>query len=183
MRGMILGSALLLAAANPAIAVTDPATGLAVDPPAPFVATMAPPVQNAAAAMVITSTTGTPVAVLGDPTVCSVAFRVAPSNANLTQVQLNEFLAKPEMINLTKASLELLFELGEGTLFTVGDVAGLEFDGRMKAGAAPAGVLVYIASMQTPKGVTLLTCFASQADFPRALPQFRGIRDTITPPK
>ena len=175
--------AVSLATAFPAWAVTDPDSGLVVDPPAPFVASIVP---NAAASnappVVITSTAGTPEPVLGNPVICSVRPRPLPQNASRSQEQINQLQANPQVISATKNALAAGFELGDAAPFTVDGVAGLEFQGKMTIGPNP-GVPSYVATMSTPKGVTTLVCVTSEAHFRTAVPQFRAIRDSIRPPR
>lgn len=178
MFGLAVTSAFIVA--GQAYAATDEATGVSVDPPTPFVAeAITDPASPAR--IIIYSSTGTPAAGAAPPALCAVSVRAATGNEGYTQEELNEMSVLPEMINLTKASLELVFDLDEGSVFSVDGVSGIEFTGSFKQNGGTAGMPVYIASMQTPRGVTMMNCMPTQEHFEAALPQFREIRDTIIP--
>jgi hypothetical protein len=166
----------------PALAVTDEASGLAVDPTPPFIATITSELGSAPS-ISVSSNTGAPATEGGDHIACSVGFQEATSNALLTQEKINQISAAPGFIGLTKRRFETAFEVGEPTTFSVAGVTGIEFDGIGKPGAIGEDIHVYYALMQTPKGATVMSCFIGAEYFDGALPQFQAIRDTINPPK
>jgi hypothetical protein len=131
----------------------------------------------------VSSNTGLPAVEGGDHIACSVGFQEATSNALLTQEKINQISAAPGFIGLTRRRFETAFEVGEPTTFSVAGVTGLEFDGVGKPGAIGADIHVYYVLMQTAKGATVMSCFIGADYFASALPHFRAIRDTITPPK
>jgi hypothetical protein len=142
---------------------------------------VSPPPPNTAALIMISSQDDTPPAVGGGNTpLCTVTFRSKP--APLTQAQLNELQGRPDVMSRIKSGFSQTFDFGEPNTFTVDGVAGLEFEGKLRAGPV-AGIPVYMAVMQTPKGVTGLTCNTPAENFGRAVPQFRSIRDRILPPR
>ena len=176
-------SMVVVLSACPAFAVTDQATGLAIEPPAPFTATLVDRLPANTAAMInVTLPGSTAGGFVGDNDECAITFRLLPQNAPYTQQQINATAVSPEMKNLTKASLQLGFDVGDAVEFDIAGAAGLEFVGKMKAGPR-AGVPTYIATVQTPKGATLLMCFSSSARFEGLVPQFRAVRDAIKPPR
>jgi hypothetical protein len=166
--------------AGQAFAATDDVTGVSVDPPEPFVTeVVGDPVSPAR--IIIYSSTGTPAPGAAAPILCAVSIRSGAGNQGYSQEELKEFSVRPEMINLTKASLELVFNLDEGSVFAVDGVSGIEFIGSFKSNDGTLGPPVYIASMQTPAGITMMNCMPTREDFDAAVPQFRTIRDTISP--
>lgn len=127
-RGVIFCAALGAIFPYPAVAVTDEASGLGVDPTLPFMATITSELGSAPS-ISVSSNTGLPAAEGGDHIACSVGFQEATSNALLTQEKINQISAAPGFIGLTRRRFETAFEVGEPTTFSVAGVTGIEFDG------------------------------------------------------
>ncbi len=167
---------------SPALALTDETTGLAVDPPPPFVASTGQHPRHDAV-INIKSTTGTPHGANVDGSLCTVAYKHAPQNARLSQDDINAGIVKPEWMARMKAGFQLAFALDEPVPFQASGISGVELQGRPKAGPGAQEVRIYISLVETPKGRTMMTCATKQADMPKALPQFRKIRDAVRPPR
>ncbi|HRJ69720.1 MAG TPA: hypothetical protein PK812_08930 [Beijerinckiaceae bacterium] len=165
----------------PAAAQSDPAARFAARPPAPFtVAPSSHPGNDRA--LVINSRSGKPTAANADGTLCKAAFKAAPSNAKLSQQQINGMMSTPEWRQNARAALEQAFSVNSGAVFSQAGVSGLEFVGTPKIGPGAAKTRVYLSMAETPAGRTTLSCATLASELETALPVFRAIRASLTMP-
>lgn len=174
-----LGLALLAGPAG-AAGFVDAATGLAVDPPAPFlVAPAKSPSYDVA--LIINSTTGSPPLGVGDSYLCQVGFKAEAESADFTQEEINLEVQQPGWLDNAATALSRTFDVTARQTFVLDGATGVELVGKPKAGVPGAGV--FISMIDTPRGRTTLNCATRVEEIDGALNQFRLIRAGITLPK
>jgi hypothetical protein len=177
---------LLGLAATPALpadlpaAFTDPATGLAVDPPEPFVIY---PVKSATydIAVVVNSPTGQPPLGPNDGYLCQIGYKVSPANAALSQEEINLAVQKPEWLDNVASALSHSFDITGKSIFMLDGATGVELVGRPKLALQDSAI--FISIVDTPAGRTTLNCSTRLEDLAKALNAFRLIRAGITLPE
>lgn len=179
-----LGAAATLAFAGPVSAqgYTDPASGLSVSPPAGYqAAPSTKPNARFDVTLDVTSQSGIP-AVQSDGRLCAVAYKAAPANAALSKAEISRELAKPEWRNLYKATFGLIGTVNSERTFRHQGYTGLEFMVTPKAGPNAAAIRMHVATIETRKGRTVLSCVTDAAGLRKALPVFAAIRrGTLAP--
>jgi protein TonB len=180
--GIIAAAGLTLAAGAPALALTDAKTGLAVEPPAPFKAEVAPPgIYDAAFG--ITSTTGQPPVAGRTPVLCKIGYRIAFRADPIDQAEMNRRYAdegwRKGLLGDYKASLTITAQ----EVIEEAGVAGVELTATPRGGPNASEMRVHITILETPKGRMVQTCATPAVNLEAAIPEFRRIRASITLPK
>lgn len=170
------GAAVLPAAAIP---FEDPATGLKIDPPQPFVVAPAKSKTYDVAA-VINSLTGAPPLGAGDNYLCQLGFKKLPDNADFAQEEINLQVEKPEWLDNAAAAMSKTFDVTGKSTFVLNGAAGIELVGKPKGGTP--GAAVFVSMVDTPIGRTTLNCATRPEEIEKAVNQFRLIRASITLP-
>jgi hypothetical protein len=181
----LLHIALVAAFSLPAMAqnqLRDEATGLSVQLPPGYTVTKSPPRPRQDVVFSIRSESGKPVAKNRDGTLCGLAFAKAPSNAALSQKQINAMSRKPEWRNVAKATLEMVFDVQRLDGITVNGIEGVAIYATPKAAHPDQDVLMHMSLLETPKGRTTLACVTSKAEADSAVPVFESIRAGVQPP-
>lgn len=181
-------SALLVTAmlgAGPAVSQSygDAATGLSVTPPANFRAQAGKPHPQFEVTIDISAKTGTPKAVNSTGQLCTLGFKPAAQNANLTREVINAQMAKPEWQQLYRDMFETIGTVSDLKLFEHQGFSGIELIVAPKAGPNAQNVRMFTSTMETAKGRTALICATDTAGLAAALPQFRALRATIHAPE
>jgi hypothetical protein len=183
MRGLQIFTvaAFAVATAGPAMAIpfVDTASGLRVDPAAPFVVQPAKS-RSYDIAVVVNSLTGTPSLGIGDTYLCQIGYKAIPENADLAQEEINLQVQKPEWLDNAAQALSQAFDIVGKTSFVLDGATGVELIGKPKDPAHASGIFVSI--IDTPKGRTTLNCATPSGELDNAVAQFRLIRAGITPP-
>lgn len=167
----------LAALASPVAAqgYADPVSGLAIAPPAGLTVTSAQPRPNFDLTVDIA---GDEVleSVQENGKLCSIAFKNAPQNADLSRAQINALMKKPEWRNLYKAAFELIGTVTRTSTFQHQGYAGLEFQVTPKVGPNAANIRMHVATVETSKGRTVFSCVTDVANQRKAMPIFAAIR-------
>lgn len=177
--GIAFISAAFLASASSAYAaaVTDVATGFAVDPPPAFVAERLD-VPDYDVAFSIHAQDDIAPADSGDFP-CIVGFLRAPRASSLPQEAINAAMLSPERQQLLAGSIEAAYTILEQDVFDSNGRAGTEF---IVEPPADPSARVYLAWFETKLGRTVLTCGTTAERSDADIENYRQIRDTITPP-
>jgi hypothetical protein len=175
--GAALAAALLLPAG--AAAFADGQSGLAVNPPAPFVVSPAKS-KSYDVAVVINSLSGSPSLGAGDYYLCQVGFKGVPENADLAQEEINIQVSQPEWLDNAAEALSQSFDISAKSTFVLHGATGIELVGKPKDASHAAGL--FISMIDTPMGRTTLNCATRPEELDKAVNQFRLIRAGITPP-
>jgi hypothetical protein len=167
--------------AFPAVAAgfVDAATGLKVDPPAPF---NAEPSRSSTydAVAVINSTTGAPPVGTGDSYLCQVGYKKVAENADLQQEEINLQVEQPDWLDAAAKALSQSFDITGKATFVLDGATGVELIGKPKDAAHASGI--FVSMIDTPAGRTTLNCATRPDHLDAAVNQFRLIRAAITPP-
>lgn len=155
-------AAMLLAGPALAERVTDPATGLSVDPPAGYVAQIAPPRPPNTAVISVRRPDDR-------DTGCQVAYRPAPENAQFTQEQLNAAVLQPTWCDNATRTLGTIYELDQSGPFRHAGIEGFITEGmvRMRPGIPERArdIRTLFVILETPVARTSLVCVGETADF------------------
>lgn len=162
--------------AAPAAAFVDEATGLTVEPPAPFEAIAGKPRPNYDVVVNVKSTSGKPSAAGSDGNLCGVAYKLAPQNAALSQSDINERLTQPQWLDTIKAPFQAWSTIERTEVFEQDGVKGVELTVAPKAGPNHESVRMYLALWETPKGRTVVSCATKVDEMPQALAALQSIR-------
>jgi len=155
-------AAMLLAGPALAERVTDPATGLSVDPPDGYAAQIAPPRPPNTAVIAVRR---------GDDrdTGCQVAFRPAPENAQFTQAQLNAAVQQSTWRDNTTRTLGTIYDIDHSEPLPHAGIEGFLVEGmvRMRPGIPERAreIRNLFVILETPVGRTTLVCVGETADF------------------
>lgn len=160
----------------------DEATGLSVQLPPGYSVTKSPPRPRQDVVFSIRSESGQPAAKNRDGTLCGLAFAKAPSNAALSQKQINAMSRQTEWRNLAKATLEMVFDVQRVDGIAVNGIEGVAIYATPKAAHPDQDVLMHMSLLETPKGRTTLACVTSKAEADSAVPAFESIRSGVKPP-
>ncbi|MGX1787517.1 hypothetical protein ACWIGM_12285 [Bosea sp. NPDC055332] len=176
-------AASLLAGAAAAQSYGDAATGLSVTPPAGFKAEAGKPHPQFEVTIDINSKTGTPKVVNSTGQLCTLGFKRATQNAQLTRETINEQMAKPEWQQLYREMFETIGTVSDLKLFEHQGFTGVELIVAPKAGPNAQNVRMFTSTVETAKGRTALICATDQAGLAAALPQLKALRATIHAPE
>jgi hypothetical protein len=147
---------------------SDPSSGFAIRPPAPF--TVEPTGRRQFDVGVgIKSGSGKPAAAGTSAFVCEAGFKAAQSNTSLSVREINALVDKPEWRKLVRSTFELLGTVRSERRFTLQGHRGVELQVTPKAGPDASNVR--------------LICNTVRRDLAKGLPQFRAIRSSMTVPK
>lgn len=171
-----------LAATTLAARAQDAGAGFAIKPPAPFVAERADN-RNFDIGYGINPTTGQPPIAGTGKYLCQAGFKAAPQNAGLKQAEINAQTKTPERAKTIRDIFGMLFEIDALRVAAIGDVKGFEIEARPKMGPGAADARIFGAIHETPKGRVTLMCSTTKEAWVNALPAFRALRASITPPK
>jgi hypothetical protein len=163
--------------------VSDPATGLGVQVPEGFSLTRGTPRPKQDVVFNVRSDSGRPIAKNADGSLCAVSFAQAPSNARLTQQEINDWTAKPEWRNLGKAALELVFQVEKTESVEHQGVAGVVFSAVPKPSFPDQDVFMQMTLLETPRGRTTIACVTRRDNMPEAEPVFATIRAGVQMPR
>lgn len=161
----------------------DPASGLSVSPPKPFVGKAGRPHPQFDVTIDIDSTTGTPKAVSADGGLCTLGFKPTHQNAALSREVINEQMAKPEWQKLYRDMFETIGTVSDLQLFEHQGFTGIELTVTPKAGPNAENVRMFTSTIETARGRTALICVTDKAGLAAALPQFKALRATIHAPE
>lgn len=182
MNASLAAAALLTAAVLPAAAqaLRDPATGLAVDPPAGYVATpMA--VQGAQLARMAVRRPQ------DEDTGCQVAFVAAPQNESLSQETLNRLARSPGWQRVITATLQPLYNVISTGPFVQRGIEGMELvaELRPRPDIPPRGqeLRTLFVILETPRGRTTIVCSAEKAGFAARRGEFEAVARSTLPPR
>lgn len=175
----LAGATAAMALPAAAAQFADAATGLTIDPPAPFV--VRPSKSNAfEVTAVINSLTGSPSLGAGDNFLCQVGYKSLPDNSDFTQDEINLQQEQPERLDGLANALSRSFEVTGKATFALNGATGLEVIGKPKDSAKASSI--FMSMIETPTGRTTLNCATRPDEIDKAADQFRLIRASITPP-
>jgi hypothetical protein len=161
----------------------DAATGLSIAPPAGFKAEAGKSNPQFEVTIDVSSKTGTPKAISSTGQLCTLGFKSAAQNAQLTRAIINAQMAKPEWQQLYRDMFANVGTVSELKLFEHQGFNGIELIVAPKAGPDAQTTRMFVSAMETAKGRTVLSCVTDQAGLASALPQFRAVRATIHAPE
>lgn len=176
-------AALLFAGGALAQSYGDAASGLSIASPAGFKAEAGKPHPQFDVTIDISSKTGTPKVVNNTGQLCTLGFKRAAQNAQLTRKVVNEQMAKPAWQQLYRNMFEAIGTVSDLKLFEHQGFTGIELTVTPKAGPNAQNVRMFTSTLETAKGRTALICVTDQASFAAALPQFKALRATIHAPE
>lgn len=164
-------------------ALTDPATGLAVTLPAPFVAEVIS-ARPQALEIGVLSTTGQPVVAGTGRVLCKLRYQPAANRPErITQDWLNGRSDDEDWRKAKRREFMPALTIIEEAAVDVGGVRGVEYVAIPKAGPNPEQVRVHLSVLETPKGRLTQTCATPLTGFEAARVQFGQIRSSISLPK
>ena len=166
----------------PAFALTDPATGFGVTPPAPFTVEAAAPASNDVAFGVNTPE-ASPARAGTSPYLCKIGFKRTGLNSTVDQAAINERVAGKQWRDVSRKVLERMFTITAEEPLMHGAAAGVEYQVTPKYGPNAEAVRSYIGLIETPKGRVLTSCATTATDYPKALDAFRAIQRGIALPR
>lgn len=183
-RALAALASLAMLASLPAAATTqrDTASGIAITPPAGYVATPSPPpaAPGPGRAVFDVKTPGE------TDTGCRVAVTDVPSNALLSQQELNDRSASPEYLQAMAGQLGAVYDLFGINTVVHRNVVGLVAIGdlRPRPGLAPRAteVRTLVVFLDTPIQRVVLTCIAEKSDFQQRLAGFEAVLDGLEIP-
>lgn len=178
----LLAAAMLGAGPAAAQSYGDAASGLSVTPPANFKAVAGKPHPQFEVTIDISAKSGTK-AVNSTGQLCTLGFKSAAQNANLTREVINAQMAKPEWQQLYRDMFETIGTVSDLKLFEHQGFSGIELIVAPKAGPNAQNMRMFTSTMETAKGRTALICATEAAGLAAALPQFRALRATIHAPE
>jgi hypothetical protein len=179
---MVAGAFAIFIASGPAIAqpISDPATGLAVNPAPGYVAKPAPASGNYTVSFDVKKPDD-------KDTGCRVGFQPAPQNAGMTQDEINAFTAKPDWADLVRTTLSRLYVVISLDRFEHAGVRGAVVVGdfRLPPGAPPraAEIRSWLVMLETPKGRTSIVCVGEKPSFEARRSEFVDVARGVTLPK
>lgn len=185
MRRFSLSAILALTALTAACSVDaeplrDGVTGLAIDPPEGYVASVTTPTGQYSAAFDVVKPEDT-------DTGCRVAFQNAPQNAALTQDEINAFVTKPEWADLVRNGLSSIYDVRSFGLFEHAGVRGAtalaEFKPRPDFPARSQEVSTIFFLQETPKGRTTVVCVCDKTALEARRSEFERVARAVTPPQ
>lgn len=159
--------------------LTDPATGLSVDPPAGYTASrLVPPpptTANFAVQLRQNSNVG-----------CQLAFNPTPANARFTQEELNAEAGRTAWRDNAIRMLSGTYAIDHSEGFRHAGIEGFLAEGmlRPREGIPPdvlASVRTLFVFLETPNGRTFALCVGEARDFATRRADFIGIVRTTTP--
>jgi hypothetical protein len=161
----------------------DSVSGLSVSPPAGFKAEAGQPHPLFDVTIDISSKTGTPKAVNSNGQLCTLGFKPAAQNAQLTRKVINAQMARPEWQQLYRTMFETIGTVSDLKLFEHQGFNGIELIVTPKAGPNAQGVRMFASTLETAKGRTALICATDQTGLATALPLLKALRATIHAPE
>lgn len=174
---LLLGTCAVLAFLAPAAMAqraTDPATGLAVDPPPGYVTrplALRPPRLAAFGVR--------PRVEDGTDTGCEVSVIPAPGNARYTQAELNQVAASERYQSLTTQAMAEAYEVHRSERFSQAGIEGILFDATMRmtptTPAFMANTRSLLARLETPSFRISTTCTAGTDQFERRRAEFLAV--------
>ena len=165
-------------------ALSDPATGFAVDPPAPFKAELIG-FRGTELDYGVSSTTGQPAVAGTGNVLCKLRYQPAGAarDAKITQDWLNGRNADADWRKAKRREIAPALSVVEEAAIDLAGVSGVEYIAIPKAGPNPADVRVHLSILETPKGRLTQTCATPVTGFEAARVIFGQIRSSITLPK
>ena len=114
----------------------------------------------------------------GEAHLCGIRYKVQPSQ--YTQEAINARVNDQAVQAQARVPIAAVLNLKTERMFTLGEVAGLEYFGTMREEPTAVSLLSVIV---TPRGRVQIACFLPADQAEKALPVLRSIRDSIRPPK
>ena len=182
MFGRNLAVIFALAMISPAFALTGETTGFGVDPPAAYMASPASrPSQDILYA--VDSTTGKPSLAGTSKHLCGASLKASPSNASLSQAELNKGVDLAEWREQARSALRDLGPIDSESVFALNNARGVEYVVYPDKGPDAGKVALFLSIIETPKGRVSLSCATVREGFDVAVKDFKTIRSKITLPK
>ncbi len=179
---VVAGALTILVASIPALAepLSDPATGLAVNPPPGYAAKP----KTGSGYYTVEFDVKKPD---DKDTGCRVGFLHNQANAAFTQQELNAHAATPEWANEIHRVFSQALDIISLEPFEHAGVLGsaIVVDRKMLPGTPPrAGeIRSWLIVLETPKGRTNMDCNAEKTSFDARRSEFEAVARGITPPK
>jgi len=173
--------ALIAAAAPPAAAMADDATGFGVDPAPPYKAERSSHPQHDVI-FAVDSTTGTPAIAGRNPHLCGAGLKKMPTYAGHSQAEVNGVLDDKVWRDQARALVAANGTITSETEFKLHEARGIEFVFYPKSGPGADNVATMLSIVETPNGRVSLVCGTTRAELEQTLASFRAIRSTITLP-
>ncbi|MCU0985003.1 MAG: hypothetical protein MUC89_08670 [Acetobacteraceae bacterium] len=170
---LAIAALLLVLTAAPAAAqpLRDTASGIGITAPQGFVATPIPTPATPGPGRAVFD-----VKAPGDTdTGCRVAVNNAPSNALLSQQELNTRAASPEYIQAMAGQLSTVYNLLGINPVGLGTVLGLGAIPRPGLAARAAELRIQLVGLDTPIQRVTRTCIAAKRAFDDRLPGFEAV--------
>ena len=133
--------------------------------------------------MVLRSSTGRPVALQEDGSLCQLMFAEEPENTGKTQQELNDRTGQQPWQEALRDRLAAGMDIDRSQTFDLLGIRGTEVLGHRRATGREPKAGIYLALLDTPTGRTVLTCATPADSFTDAVAAFRGVRDAIRPPR
>ncbi|ONG55529.1 hypothetical protein BKE38_09055 [Pseudoroseomonas deserti] len=174
-------AATLLSAAAMAAPLSDMASGLSVNPPAGYIASVLPPTAPQTARFQLKRAEDR-------DTGCQVAFTPAPQNAQLSQPQINQMLATPAWQEIARKTLSsTIYEVISSERFDQGDLTGFvmvaDFKVDPRLPPRSRDIRSFFVIIETPKGRTSTVCVGEKASFGARQAEFAAVARGATPPR
>ncbi len=182
MSGRNLAVIFALAMISPAFALTDETRGFGVEPPAPYVASPASrPSQDIRFA--VDSTTGKPPLAGTGKHLCGASLKAAPTNASLSQAELNQGGNLAEWRDAARNAVRNLGPIDRESVFTLNKARGVEYVIYPDKGSRAGKVVLFRSIIETPRGRVSLSCATVREGFDVAVKDIKAIRSKVTLPK
>ena len=180
---LLAAAGILPAAVGSVRALTDPASGFAIDPPPPFtveVIASRPQVLEIG----VVSTTGLPAVAGNSRTLCKLRYQPADHRPEkITQDWLNGRNEDEDWRKAKRREFMPALTIIEEASVEVSGVRGVEYVAIPKAGPNPDQVRVHLSVFETIKGRLTQTCATPLTGFDAARAAFGQIRSSISLPK
>ena len=176
-------AAILSAGSASAQSYGDSVSGLSISPPPGFKAEAGQPHPLFDVTIDISSKTGAPKAVNSNGQLCTLGFKPAAQNAQLTREVINAQMARPEWQQLYRTMFETIGTVSDLKLFEHQGFNGIELIVTPKAGPNAQDVRMFASALETAKGRTALICATDQTGLATALPLLKALRATIHAPE
>ncbi|WP_159997840.1 hypothetical protein [Roseomonas sp. 18066] len=171
----------LLAGTALAAPLRDAASGLTVNPPPGYEASVMPPTGPQTARFQIRR---------GDDrdTGCQTAFTPAPQNAQLSQAQINQLALSPGWQEIARKTLtSTIYDILSAERFDLDGLTGLQMIADFKADPRlpprSRELRSYFVILETPKGRTSTVCVGEKASFATRQAEFVAVARGASPPR
>ncbi len=174
---VLVSLALAPASAEP---LRDAASGLAVDPPSGYTATVGRPQSGASVRIDVKRPDD-------KDTGCAVTFSPLSQNARLSQADINTITSSPEWLTTARSAVAFLYDVLAAEPFDHAGVRGAvliaDFKARPQLPARSQEVRSGLYMLETPKGRVSIVCVGERATFDTRRAEFDAVARGVTLPR